>query len=296
MKILLLGRSGQVGSALWPLLAERFEVIATGRDEIDLSVPGAAADAIAQHRPDVVVNAAAWTAVDEAETSPERAERVNAAAVEEMARAVGGGLLVHYSTDYVFDGAGSSPFAETDPTAPLNAYGRSKRHGELAITESGCRHLIFRTSWVHAPGHRNFVATILRLAHEREQLRVVDDQIGAPTSADLIARTTLRALDRVAGGAEPESGIYHLAAAGETSWHGCARHIAEHAIALGAPLKCRPDRIEAIGSADYPQPAVRPRNSRLALGKIEQALSIAMPAWQDGVRDSVRLSLEGVTA
>jgi dTDP-4-dehydrorhamnose reductase len=290
MKLMLFGKDGQVGSALLAVLPPAWDVVALGRRDADLAVAGAAADAIRRGRPDIVVNAAAWTAVDRAESEPAAARRVNAEAVAEMAGAVGDGLLIHYSSDYVFDGRKAGAYLETDPTAPLSAYGLSKQLGEVAARRAP-RHLVFRTSWVHAPGHANFAATILRLAAERDSLRVVADQVGAPTAAALIAEVTLRAISMVDSGRPPPAGTYHLAAKGETSWHGYARFLVDAARASGAVLRCRADAIAAIASSDYPQPARRPLNSRLDTTRLETTLGVALPDWRDGVRDTVAAML-----
>jgi len=290
MRIVLFGKDGQVGSALRAILPPAWEVTALGRRDADLAIPGAAASAVRAARPDVVINAAAWTAVDRAEEEPGAARRVNAEAVAEMAEAVGDGVLVHYSSDYVFDGRKAGAYRETDPTGPLSAYGRSKQLGEAAAARAP-RHLIFRTSWVHAPRHANFIATILRLAATRDSLRVVADQIGAPTAAALIAEVTLRAIAMVDSGRPPPAGIYHLAAKGETSWHNYARFLIETAAASGAALRCRADDIAAVASSDYPQPARRPRNSRLDTTKLETTLGLSLPDWRDGVRDTVAATL-----
>ena len=297
MKVLLLGKDGQLGRALQRRLAGQGEVVALGRAEADLAVPGLPAGIVARHQPEVIVNAAAYTAVDRAESEPESAARVNAAAVDELAAAAAacGAWLIHYSTDYVFDGKKPGPYLETDPTQPLSVYGQSKRAGEVAIAASGCRHLVFRTSWVHAPGHANFIATILRLAAERDSLAVVDDQVGAPTGARLIAEVTAAAIAFLAE-KPPPSGIYHLAAAGETSWYGYARFIVAEARAAGARLRLAPEAIAAIASADYPQAARRPANSRLDTTSLRSTFGLDLPDWRDDVRETVRLSLAEAAA
>lgn len=295
MKVLLLGRNGQVGSAVARALGPQHDLIALGRAELDLMTPGAVAAAVRAVRPDLIVNAAAWTAVDRAEAEPDAAHRVNAGAVAELAAAADGAPVIHYSTDYVFAGEGDTPFRETDPTGPLNVYGASKRAGEQALAQAGSPHIVLRTSWVHAPGHANFIATMLRLAAERDSLRVVADQVGAPTSAGLIAAVTARLVERYAAAKPPPSGLYHLAAAGAVSWHAYAVHLVAAARDLGHPLRCRPDAIAAITSADYPQPARRPRNSRLACEKLEALLGTPLPDWREGVRDTLLAQL-GVPA
>ncbi|RZA26386.1 MAG: dTDP-4-dehydrorhamnose reductase, partial [Lysobacteraceae bacterium] len=240
------------------------------------------------HRPDAVINAAAYTAVDEAEANPEQADAINHRAVGILGRlaAERNCWLVHYSSDYVFDGSGSEPFGETDPTGPINAYGRSKLAGDIAIAASGCRHLILRTSWVHAPRGRNFVRTILDLARKRDDLRVVSDQHGAPTSAELIARVTALMLEEALHD-DTMSGTYHVAAAGQASWHQVARHVVSEATRLGAGLRLVPAAIEPIASADYPTPAIRPRNSRLDTSKLRRTFGPTLTDWRQGVDRTV---------
>ena len=230
----------------------------------------------------MIVNAAAYTAVDKAESEPEVAATLNARApgilAEEALRR--GALLVHYSTDYVFDGSGQRPWVESDPTGPLGVYGRTKLDGELAIQRSGCRHLIFRTSWVHAAKGKNFAKTILRLAGEREMLSVINDQVGAPTGADLLADVSAHAIRGAMR--DPEVlGLYHLVAAGETSWHGYAEFLCESARQAGVALKVR--TIEPVPSAAFPTPAKRPLNSRLDTSKLRSTFDLSLPCWQDGV-------------
>lgn len=295
MNILLLGSRGQVGSAVATALALGHRVTALGRAELDLMNQGAITAAVRAARPDLIINAAAWTAVDRAEAEPDAAHRVNAGAVAELAAAARGAPVIHYSTDYVFDGRGTTPFRETDPTGPLNAYGASKLAGERALAQSGSPHIILRTSWVHAPGHANFIATMLRLASERDSLQVVADQVGAPTSAALIAEVTARLVQLYTEATPPPSGLYHLAASGLVSWHGYAVQLVRMAAELGHPLRCRPDAIEPIASVDYPQPARRPLNSRLDCGKLEALLGTPLPDWRIGVRDTLLAQL-GVPA
>jgi dTDP-4-dehydrorhamnose reductase len=288
MRILILGGSGQVGWELQRSLAPLGDVVVATRAALDLCDPGSVGRVLGELRPDAVVNAAAYTAVDDAETHPQHADAINHQAVEILAQwaAQHRCWLVHYSSDYVFDGAGRDPFDETDPTGPLNAYGRSKLAGDEAIVASGCKHLILRTSWVHAPRGKNFVRSILKLARERDYLRVVSDQYGAPTSAELIADVTARALEQTMHN-QTQSGTYHIAAAGETSWHGIARHVVTEASRLGADLKLAPDAIEPIASAEYPTPAVRPLNSRLQTHKLRMAFGLTLPDWQQGVGRTV---------
>ncbi|MET3898992.1 dTDP-4-dehydrorhamnose reductase [Devosia sp. UYZn731] len=288
MKILILGGSGQVGWELQRSLAPLGDVVVVARPALDLCDPGSVGRVLGESQPDAVVNAAAYTAVDDAEMHPQQADAINHKAVDILARLAAdrGCWLVHYSSDYVFDGSGSSPFGETNPTGPLNAYGRSKLAGDEAIVASGCKHLILRTSWVHAPRGRNFVRSILKLARERDHLRVVSDQYGAPTSAELIADVTARALEQIMHN-EAQSGTYHIAAAGETNWHQIARHVVTEAGRLGADLKLAPEAIESIASADYPTPAIRPLNSRLQTQKLRDAFGLALPDWQQGVGRTV---------
>lgn len=282
MRIILFGRSGQVGGELAPLLESFGTLAAFDRGQLDLEHADAIRQVIRRERPDVVVNAAAYTAVDRAESEPELARRVNADAVgvmaEEVARA--GGWLVHYSTDYVFDGTKSTGYVETDPTGPLNVYGATKLAGERLVAASGCRHLIFRTSWVYAARGHNFVRTMLRLLADRDHVAVVDDQIGAPTSAGRIARVTAAALRRI-DAAPPASGVYHLAAAGATSWHGFAEFIAATARAGGIDLRVPADGLRRQPSAALSQPARRPACSLLDTSKLRREFGALLPHWRD---------------
>ena len=288
MKILLLGQNGQLGWALQRSLA----LLGTlqcpetaGQPRVaDLARPEALAEWVREQRPDVIVNAAAYTAVDTAEKEPERAHAINAAAPAALAGVAAqlGAWFIHYSTDYVFDGSGQTPHAEGDATAPLSVYGRTKREGELAVIQSGGRHLILRTSWVYGTRGGNFARTMLRLAQEREVMRVIDDQVGAPTSADLLADITAQALPQLL--AHPErGGLYHAVAAGETSWHGYASHVIEQARQIRPDLPWKVRDIEAIPSSAYPVAAQRPLNSRLDTRKLCQTFGLQMPPWQHGV-------------
>ena len=290
MKILLFGKGGQVGWELQRSLAVLGEVLALDFDSVGLcgnfaDLAGLAAT-IRQVAPDVIVNAAAHTAVDKAESEPDLARTLNALApgvlADEAQRL--GAWLVHYSTDYVFDGSGNTPWRETDATGPLSVYGQTKLEGEQAVARC-TRHLIFRTSWVFAARGGNFAKTMLRLAREREQLSVIADQFGAPTGAELLADVTAHALRSVLS--EPESsrlaGLYHLVAAGETSWHGFACHVLERAQARGQTLKAGPANVLAIGTADYPTPAKRPFNSRLDTTRLRTAFGLHLPDWRIGV-------------
>ena len=290
MKILLFGKGGQVGWELQRSLAVLGEVVALDFGSVGLcgnfaDLAGLAAT-IRQVAPDVIVNAAAHTAVDKAESEPELARTLNALAPGVLADEAQklGAWLVHYSTDYVFDGSGNTPWRETDATGPLSVYGQTKLEGEQAVARC-TRHLIFRTSWVFAARGGNFAKTMLRLAREREQLSVIADQFGAPTGAELLADVTAHALRSVLS--EPESsrlaGLYHLVAAGETSWHGFACHVLERAQARGQTLKAGPANVLAIGTVDYPTPAKRPFNSRLDTTRLRTAFGLHLPDWRIGV-------------
>lgn len=280
MKIVLLGKNGQVGHELQRTLLPLGQVIALGREDADLSSLTQLQGVLALHTPDIIVNAAAYTTVDKAESEEATAFRINAEAVGLMAEHArqSGALLVHYSTDYVFDGETPAPYVETDATNPQSAYGRSKRAGEQAIDQSGCRALIFRTSWVFSAHGDNFIKTILRLAKERDSLNIVADQYGAPTSAELIADVTALAIAGYRSRALA-SGMYHLTAAGETSWHGLACHVVNRARANGATLKLNAEQIHAIPTEAYPLPAKRPKNSRLDTGALSSALGLYLPNW-----------------
>jgi dTDP-4-dehydrorhamnose reductase len=292
MKILLLGKNGQIGWELQRALAPLSELVAldrSGADGLcgDLSDLNGLRQTIRRVAPDVVVNAAAYTAVDKAENDVEQAYLLNTHAVETIAQEVYalGGWLVHYSTDYVFDGHGATAWRESDVPHPLNIYGASKLQGEQAIQVSGCRHLIFRTSWVYGAWGANFVKTILRLAAERERLTIINDQIGAPTGADLIADVTAHAL-RCAMARPELAGLYHLAASGQTSWHGYADMVIRHAKECGRQLLVR--TVDPISADLYPVPAQRPLNSRLNTDKLCDRFMLQMPTWQQGVKRMVR--------
>jgi len=287
MKILLLGKGGQVGWELQRSLAPLGQVIALDFDNVglcgDFSNPAGLAETVRNVAPDVIVNAAAHTAVDKAESEPELARTINALAPGVLADEAQklGAWLVHYSTDYVFNGSGDSPWRETDATGPLSVYGQTKLEGEQAVA-CCARHLIFRTSWVYAARGANFAKTMLRLAKERDRLKVISDQIGAPTGAELLADVTAHAIRRVQ--TQPElAGLYHLVAGGETSWHGYARFVIEHARRAGQPIRVSAGAIEAIPTSDYPTPAQRPLNSRLDTGKLQAAFGLSLPEWSSGV-------------
>lgn len=281
MKILLIGKNGQVGRELQRTLLPLGEVVALGRDVLDLGNQAALKQMLESQAAGIIVNASAYTAVDRAEADEAGANAVNATAVglmAEYARAHGA-LLVHYSTDYVFDGDKAGPYVEDDATAPQSAYGRSKCAGERAIVASGCKALVFRTSWVFSAHGGNFIKTMLRLAGERDSLNVVADQVGAPTSAELIADVTALALAAYCRGALAD-GIYHLTASGATSWHGLASYAIACARDRGAVLKVEPAQICPIPTEAYPLPAKRPKNSRLDTSKLSGALGLQLPDWK----------------
>jgi dTDP-4-dehydrorhamnose reductase len=289
VKILLLGKDGQVGWELQRALCLLGEVVALGRAGAnglcgDLSNPEGVADTVRQLAPDVIVNAAAYTAVDKAESEPEQARLINADAPGVLARAAGSldAWLVHYSTDYVFNGHGARAWREQDPTAPVNIYGSSKLEGEQAIRAVGGRHLILRTSWVYGVRGGNFAKTMLRLGRERDHLTVIDDQVGAPTGADLLADVTAHLIRTVQR--RPEiGGLYHLVAAGETSWHGYASFVLDFARSRGVQLKVAADAVAAVPTSAFPTAARRPHNSRLDTGKIREKFDLTLPHWQTGV-------------
>ena len=289
MKILLLGQNGQVGQALQHTLAPLGELVALDRGKAsaglcgDLGQPEALAATIRQMRPDVIVNAAAYTAVDKAESEAEQARLINAHAPEVLAREAEalGAWLIHYSTDYVFNGSGTEPWRETDPTAPLNVYGQTKLEGELRVQAACTRHLIFRTSWVYAAHGNNFAKTMLKLAQERECLTVINDQWGAPTGAELIASVTAAVIQKVTHDAL--AGIYHLVAAGETNWHAYASHVIAQAKLLRPDLPWAVQEIAPVPSSAFVTAARRPHNSRLNTHKLQAAFGISMPDWQQGV-------------
>ena len=291
MKILLFGRGGQVGWELQRSLSVLGEVVALDFDATqnpqglcgsfsDLAGLAATVQAV---KPDVIVNAAAHTAVDKAESEPDFARSLNALAPGVLATEARklGAWLVHYSTDYVFDGSGNTPWNETDATGPLSVYGQTKLEGELAVATNP-KHITLRTSWVYAARGGNFAKTMLRLATEREALTVIDDQFGAPTSAELLADVTAHCL-RLAMAQPALAGLYHCVAAGETNWHGYARFVLKTAQNLGWALKANPDQVTATSTASYPTPAQRPLNSRLNTTKLQEAFGLTLPHWQNGV-------------
>jgi dTDP-4-dehydrorhamnose reductase len=288
MKILLFGKGGQVGWELQRALAPLGELTSLDFDSTDhhadFTRPAQLADTVRALRPDVIVNAAAHTAVDKAESEPEFAATLNAEAPRILAAeaATLGAWLVHYSTDYVFDGSGNAPRGEDAPTGPLSVYGRTKLDGENHIRASGCAHLILRTSWVYAARGGNFARTMLKLAAEREALSVIDDQFGAPTGAELLADVTAHAIRACRSDAKL-GGTYHAVAAGETNWFDYARFVIEWARARGLPVKVAADAIRAVPTSAYPTAARRPLNSRLDTRKLRHAFGLELPHWQAGV-------------
>lgn len=289
MKVLLLGANGQVGWELQRSLAPLGHVVICNRESADLESPESVSVLVERERPDVIVNAAAYTAVDQAESDVGRARRVNAESVAVLASVAYrlGAWLVHYSTDYVFAGDKLTPYLEDDQTGPLSVYGKTKLEGEEAIRSSGCRHLILRTSWVYAARGGNFAKSMLRLAEDKDELRVVADQIGAPTSAELIADVTALMLQRIhtdSGLAKLACGTYHLVASGATSWHGYAQFVIGEAVRLGVTLRATPESVYPITTAEYPVPAKRPANSRLDNQKLQEMFGLELPAWEFHVK------------
>lgn len=290
MKILLFGKNGQVGWELQRSLAPLGELIALDRHCTDLcgdlADPAGISATVRSVRPDIIVNAAAYTAVDKAESDVAAAHAVNAEAPGVLAEAASavGAWLVHYSTDYVFDGNGSQPWKESDPTGPLGVYGQTKLEGEERITALCAKHLILRTSWVYGARGGNFAKTMLRLARERDRLTVINDQFGAPTGADLLADVTAHMVRTVLPGAPGRlAGIYHVAAAGETSWHGYARFVVDWASSSGLALKTSPAGVDPVPTSAFPTPAVRPHNSRMNTAKLRDSFGLHLPAWQQGM-------------
>jgi len=287
LRILIIGRNGQVARSLQSCLAGMSEVIVRGSDQLDLARTDNLQASVEALRPDLIINAAAHTAVDQAESEPELAFAINATAPGLLAQAACtlGVPLIHYSTDYVFDGHKSAPYTEADTPNPLSVYGRSKLAGEVAIRQAGGQHLILRTSWVYSTAGRNFLLTMQRLLQEKPHLRVVADQIGAPTWADTIAASTARIIERWQGGQPGAWGTYHLTARGETSWFGFAQAIGEHLIEQQKPCA----RLEPIPSSAYPTPAPRPLNSRLDCTHLYEEWGVSQPDW----RSALRLCLAG---
>ncbi|SCC73015.1 dTDP-4-dehydrorhamnose reductase [Acinetobacter albensis] len=288
MRILLLGKNGQVGWELQRSLAPLGEVIALDRHghnglQGDMSKPEAVKQTILKLKPDIVVNASGYTAVDLAETEQDLAKQINFNAVQSIAEACMKieALLVHYSTDYVFSGQGNSAFLESSEVDPINMYGKTKAQGEQAIVSSGCKYLIFRTSWVYAVKGKNFLKTMLNLAQQREELSIINDQIGAPTSAELIADVTAQAIREVTN-ENSKIGIYHLVAGGETSWFDYANYVFEQAKLAGVELRIK--KVSPIPTTAYPTPAKRPYNSRLNNQKLQSTFQLILPEWKLGVQ------------
>ncbi len=291
MKILLFGKGGQVGWELQRSLAALGDIVALDSDSTglcgDFTNPEGLRDTVRSVRPDVIVNAAAHTAVDKAESEPDLARLINATTpgvLAEEAHKIGA-WFVHYSTDYIFDGSGDRPWVETDSPAPLSVYGQTKLEGEQLVIAACKKHLIFRTSWVYAARGGNFAKTMLRLAQERERLTVIDDQFGAPTGAELLADVTAHAVRHVQQHAH-DAGLYHLVAGGETTWHGYAKHVLDQSVQCAQPtktLKIMAKEVAAIPSSAFPTAARRPQNSRLNTGKLQATFGLKLPQWQDGV-------------
>jgi len=288
MKILVFGKGGQVGWELQRSLAPLGELVALDYNSTELcgdfTRPQGIAETVRQVRPDVIVNAAAHTAVDKAESEPDLARAINAltpGVLAEEAQKLGA-WLVHYSTDYVFDGSGRRPWVEGDAPAPLNVYGQTKLEGEQLIVEHCARHLIFRTSWVYGARGGNFAKTMLRLAQERERLTVIDDQFGAPTGSELLADVTAHAVRQVLRRPE-DAGVYHLVASGETSWHGYAKLVIAGAQWLQSAIRIKASSIDPVPSSAFPTPARRPHNSRLDTTRVQATFGLRLPPWQQGV-------------
>ena len=288
MNILLLGKGGQVGWELQRSLSVLGHVTALDHDSTghcgDFANPAGIADTVRALRPDIIVNAAAHTAVDKAESEPDLARLLNATTpgvlAEEAARL--GAWLIHYSTDYVFEGSGSRPWVETDVPAPLSVYGRTKLEGEQLIQQSGAQHLILRTSWVYAARGGNFAKTMLRLAQERERLTVIDDQWGAPTGADLLADVTAHAIRHLQQRPQ-DAGLYHLVAGGETNWNLYAKYVLDQAQKAQSAIKIVAKEVAPVPTSAFPTPAVRPHNSRLNTTKLQTTFGLTLPHWQQGV-------------
>jgi dTDP-4-dehydrorhamnose reductase len=292
MKILLLGKGGQVGWELQRSLAPLGELIALDHDSTDLCGNFTNLDGLAQTvktvRPDVIVNAAAHTAVDKAESEPDLARTINALAPQVLALEAAklGAWLVHYSTDYVFDGSGDEPWVETDPTGPLSVYGSTKLEGETLIAQSCVRHLIFRTSWVYAARGGNFAKTMLRLGQERDKLTVINDQFGAPTGADLLADVTAHTIRQVmqeGSSSDALAGLYHLVASGTTTWYAYAKHVLAQAKQVQPAMQIKATQVDPVPTSAFPTPAQRPHNSRLNTDKLRQTFGLTLPPWQMGV-------------
>lgn len=296
MNILILGRDGQVGSELIRAMAPLGKVTATGRAELDLASDSSIRDAVRSVRPQLIVNAAAYTAVDRAESEPGLARRINAEAVAILAEEakVAGAAVIHYSTDYVFDGTKPEPYTESDSPHPLGVYGQTKLEGEQALAAAEIPYLVLRTSWVYGARGRNFLLTILKLAKEKPELRIVDDQIGAPTwSRDIAEATAALARQWVGEGSNPDalrkaSGVYHMTAAGKTNWYGFAKRAIEIEKAAGTFADRTYARLIPISTAEYPTPAARPRNSQLDCSRLAETFQCRLPEWQDSLANVLR--------
>lgn len=289
MKLLLLGRNGQVGRALSPLLPQLGDTVALGRDDVDFVRPADLAERIRREAPDVIVNAAAYTGVDAAEDDRDHAFRVNAEAVGaigEAARSVAA-FVLHYSTDFVFDGSRPEPYRETDEPHPLGVYGESKLAGEQALQQSGAVHAIVRISWVYSTGGKNFPLSILNLATTRDRLDVVADEVGAPTSALLVADATIAMLRQIVGN-RGLGGLYHLAPSGVVSRHALAQFIVAEALAAGATLRLDPDAIAPIAASAWPSKVSRPASSVLDTTKFRSTFGMQLPPWQEGIRQLIK--------
>ena len=300
MRILLFGAKGQVGIELQRSLQRLGEIIACDQEEIDLTDLRNLSAEIQTISPCAIVNAAAYTAVDKAESEPELAKTVNADAVEVMANEAKrlNIPLIHYSTDYVFDGTNTKPYVEDDKTNPLSVYGKTKLQGEEAIRFSGCNHLIFRTSWVYSPHGTNFAKTMLRLAAEREGLSIVSDQFGVPTSATLLADIPTECLEKTLASPyelSSTSGTYHLTPSGKTNWFEFAKRVITLALEHGEELKITPDLIKPILTTDYPTPAARPTNSLLNTNKLIKTFDVYLPPWEQGVNQFINTLAEEIT-
>ena len=286
MKLLLFGSNGQVGWKLQKYLAPLGEMKICGRDNVDFNNLHELRNVIKTFIPDVIINAAAYTNVDKAESEKEQAFQINANAIELLSNEAKriNAWLIHYSTDYVFDGMQSEPYEEDDQTNPQTIYGKSKLQGEQLITESQCKHLILRTSWLYSIRGRNFLKTIINLAKEKNELRIVSDQIGAPTSAELVANITSMCILKIIQNklaSKNISGIYHLTASGSTSWHAFAEYFLTEAESLGEDFLVKPTEIIAINSSELILPAKRPLNSMLNTGKLSRTFNLYLPSWQN---------------
>ena len=298
MKILLLGANGQVGWELQRSLSPLGKIKACTRKEADLEDPNALKPIIQTYQPEIIVNAAAYTAVDKAESEPEKAYSINSEAVSIMANQIKelNGLLIHYSTDYIFDGTKTTPYTEEDQPNPQSVYGKTKHEGEVIIKASGCNHLIFRTSWIYNLRGTNFVKTMIKLGDERDELKVVCDQIGVPTSAELIADITALSIYKITlqkNNPQKMAGTYNLTPIGETSWHGLAQFIFMEAEKHGKQLKVTPEKIIPISTSDYQlatnqKTAKRPANSRLDTKRLVKTLCIQLPPWQTHVKRLIK--------